>query len=192
MKRKNNDIVLIVKMFLFFYIIPFYLIFLLIKSIVSYFNKKSIKNKNVSYDCNYSSQKTLNSQYVSKKLVTDCEKYFFEIINDNFGEHYRVIPQVPLSSVVNKIKDFDKQYQGELYRTIDFGIFDKTTFEPLLMIEINDNTHNRVDRINRDAKVKSILKAAKIPLITFYSDCFNKPSYVVEQIKNNLSDIKIN
>lgn len=126
------------------------------------------------------------TKYQSKQLVSNSEKYFLDIIDNNFGDNYRIIPQVPLSSIINKHKEFENQYQNELYRTIDIGIFDKNTFEPLLMIEINDKTHKQYNRYKRDLKVKEILQTANIPLITFYTDMPNRPDYIIDRINKNL------
>lgn len=127
-----------------------------------------------------------HKKYESKSLISRSEKYFLDIIDSYFGSNYRIQPQVPLSSIVDKNKDFYKQYQNELYRTIDIGIFDKNTYSPLLMIEINDKTHAQTNRYKRDLKVREILKIASIPLITFYTNMPNKPTYIINRVKQNL------
>ena len=109
-----------------------------------------------------------------------------KIIEDYFNLKYRIQPQVPLSSIVDKNKDFIKQYQNELYRTIDIGIFNKNDYTPLLMIEINDKSHTHANRHIRDLKVREILKTANIPLITFYTNMPNTKEYVINRIKQNL------
>ena len=58
-----------------------------------------------------------------------------------------VLPQVNLASVIDK--KGDSNFRNELFRNIDFGVFNKD-FKPLVLIEINDNTHFRKDRIERD------------------------------------------
>ena len=126
------------------------------------------------------------TKYQSKQLMSEYEKYFYEILSKNFAQDYIITPQVNLASIIEKIKDFPKQYQNELYRNIDFGIFDKTTMKPLLLIEINDKTHNQPDRIKRDLKVKEICNQANIKLITFYTKYDNKPNYIVSWIKKEL------
>lgn len=127
-------------------------------------------------------------QYESKSLLTNYEKYFYDIINGEFSNTYYIMPQVNLASIVKKIKEFPTQYQNELYRNIDIGIFDKTDMTPLLLIEINDKTHNNKNRIVRDNKVKEICKTANIPLITFYSNYPNKKDYIINRIKETLSN----
>ena len=55
------------------------------------------------------------------------------------------------------------KYHTELFRNIDFGIFNKD-FELLLLIELNDKSHIQRNRKIRDRKVKNILKECNIPL----------------------------
>lgn len=131
---------------------------------------------------------TTNKRYESKSLLTNYEKYFYDTISNEFSNMYYIMPQVNLASIVNKFKDFPTQYQNELYRNIDIGIFDKTSMTPLLLIEINDKTHNNKNRIERDNKVKKICNVANIPLITFYSNYPNKKEYIIKRIKETLNN----
>ncbi len=73
---------------------------------------------------------------------------------------YIIIPQVNLASVIQKE---NTKYRTELFRNIDFGIFNKD-FELLLLIELNDKSHIQRNRKIRDRKVKNILKECNIPL----------------------------
>lgn len=150
--------------------------------LIVYLIVKKFKPKNNSKSKNQSSQ----AKYQSKQLMSEYEKYFYEILSKNFAQDYIIMPQVNLASIIEKIKDFPKQYQNELYRNIDFGVFDKNSMKPLLLIEINDKTHNQPDRIKRDLKVKEICNQANIKLITFYTKYDNKPNYIVSRIKKEL------
>ena len=52
----------------------------------------------------------------------------------------------------------------------DYCFFDRDTFEPLLLVELNDRSHLRADRQQRDEKVAAICEAAHMPLVTFWLD----------------------
>lgn len=125
-------------------------------------------------------------KYNSKFLMTKNEQYFYNIINKAFSDKYLIMPQVNLASILNKKKQYQNEYQNELFRNIDFGIFDKETTAPLLLIEINDKSHNEKKRQYRDVKVKGILQNANIKLITFYTKFTNKEDYIINRIKENL------
>ncbi len=98
-------------------------------------------------------------------LLTPLEKRYYEEFCSIFGDNYLVLPQINLATVINKTSP---GYRTELFRNIDFGVFDKD-FHPLVLIEINDPSHLRPDREERDANVKTICKKAKIPLVTFWT-----------------------
>lgn len=195
----NADLSVILKGLFWLFCLPILLAILIIKAISKCVNgiQNSKTNKNnvannysnfkLDIDSNDIVSNISNNQYSSKNLVTDYEKYFLNVIDENFGADYRIIPQVPLSSIVDKNRTYSKQYQSELYRTIDIGIFNKKTFEPLLMIEINDKTHTQADRYQRDLKVREILKIADIPLLTFYSGMPNNEDYIIDSIEQYLN-----
>lgn len=115
--------------------------------------------------------------YKQKKLMTKNEEYFYNIFKCALHEYgYIVQPQVNLASIIEK--ETPHKYINELFRNIDFAIFDKDYNKLLLLIEINDNLHFlSPERIERDNKVKSILNDANIKLVNFY------PKYSTNKIK---------
>ena len=121
--------------------------------------------------------------YTKKPLLTEIEKKFLIAIQKGAGENYTVQPQVNLATIIQKQGEF--KYQNELYRNIDFGIFNEN-YECVLLIEINDETHNEPNRKKRDIKVKEICKSAEIPLITFYTKYGVNQKYIDEKIKENI------
>jgi hypothetical protein len=80
-------------------------------------------------------------------------------------EHFSVLPSIPLVSVIEKLTQ--NSYRNELFRVADFCITDAKTTEPLLLIELNDASHERADRAERDRKVFDICFRASLPLIAF-------------------------
>lgn len=172
-----------------FYIIamPFYIIYFLFKGIylfIKFLIEKIKERKRTKKEEVIIIEE--NQKYIKKSLLTDCENYFFEIIKENFSKKFLVQSQVPLSSIVDKIEN--TYYKNELYRTIDIGIFDKQTKLPVLMIEIDDKTHQQAKRKYRDYKVKEILNDANIKLIKFYTDKSNTPQYIVDRIGRELKN----
>ncbi len=56
----------------------------------------------------------------------------------------------------------------------------------LLLIELNDSSHNKNVRKDRDLKVKKICNDANIKLITFYTKYPNEKDYVINRIKQEI------
>lgn len=105
------------------------------------------------------------NQYKKKYFLTNTEKQFLSILYELKKYNLIIIPQINLATIIQKTGEF--RYQNELYRNIDFGIFDKN-YNILLLIELNDISHQQYKRRERDMKVKEIVKQADIKLINFY------------------------
>lgn len=124
--------------------------------------------------------------YTKKKLMTNYEKYFFNIFVELENEYFiRIQPQINLATIININSNGGNIL--ELFKNVDFGIFTKDYDELLLLIEINDKSHNTFKRIKRDKKVKKIVEEAGIKLITFYSNYPNSKEYVKNRIKKELN-----
>jgi len=117
------------------------------------------------------------TNYKKKIFLTPTEKKFYNTLKE-INNEYIVFPQINLASIIDKT---NSRYRNELFRNIDFGIFN-TNFELLLLIELNDNTHNYIRRKDRDLKVKKILAECNIPLLTFYTCYPNEKDYVLNRI----------
>ena len=121
--------------------------------------------------------------YQKKPLLTKTEIKFGTAIQKAIPDHYQLLPQINLATIIER-KDNHK-YQNELYRNIDFVIFDYQ-YNPILLIEINDDTHKQKARIARDIKVKKICHQANLPLITFWTEYGVNENYIEKRIKEYL------
>lgn len=120
--------------------------------------------------------------YKRKEFMTPSELIFYQTLKALEPE-YKVIPQVNLASIIKKV---NKGYINELFKNIDFAIFDNEFKKVLLLIELNDSTHNQINRKDRDLKVKKICNDANIKLITFYTKYPNEKEYVINRIKSEI------
>lgn len=104
--------------------------------------------------------------YKKNRLLTNCELAYYKALLNVLNGQYLLLPQINLATVITKKGEGGRT---ELFRNADFGIFTKD-FEPLVLIEVNDASHKRKDRIERDKKVNKICKKAGLPLITFKTE----------------------
>lgn len=112
---------------------------------------------------------TLSSEYKRKgTLISRSEYNFLLTLRQISPNKYEVLPQVALVSVIDK--KTNTLYRNELFRICDYCFVDRDTFEPLLLVELNDSSHNREDRRLRDEKVAAICEDAGLPLVTFRTD----------------------
>ncbi|MCH5351117.1 MAG: DUF2726 domain-containing protein [Clostridiales bacterium] len=127
----------------------------------------------------------LSSEYVRKKqLLTPPEQELYAVLKRINPDRYEVIPQTALVNVIDK--KTNASYRNELFRVCDFCFVDRRTFEPLLLVELNDSSHNRADRVERDEKVAAICEDAGLPLVTFWMDDDLSPSFVKREVKRKI------
>lgn len=168
----------------------FFIIFLALITIISitiliieYIIRPILKKKHSKKNKNNIIEKE-NSTYTTKNsLLTPIEIQFFQCFQNILKDYFYIFPQINLATIINKISS--SKYQNELFRNIDFGIFDKN-FKPLLLIEINDLTHKQKDRIERDKKVLEICSMAGLPLIQFWTSYGINPEYIEQKFRQFL------
>jgi very-short-patch-repair endonuclease len=81
---------------------------------------------------------------------------------------YYIFPQVHFSKIIyaDGQQNFRNQYFNKIDRkSADFVLFDKATVSPMLVIEVDDSTHNRRDRVERDDFINSVLEKCGIPIV---------------------------
>lgn len=113
-------------------------------------------------------KESVPARYARKDtIITAPEQALLEILRGLYGAKYEILPQMALLSLVEKLNY--TSYRNELFRIVDFVIADGGFF-PLVVIELNDKSHLRADRVERDRKVADILQKAGLPLVTLTPD----------------------
>ena len=99
-------------------------------------------------------------------IMTTPEQKLYKMLTGILDDrYYMVLPQMALIGVIDKTDGGG--YRSELFRVADYAIVSARDYAPLLIIELNDSSHNREDRKLRDAKVEAICADAGLPLISF-------------------------
>ena len=106
----------------------------------------------------------------SKKdfIMTRAEHECFDALVKAVGDKYHVFPQIHLSSIVsNKVvnQNWKAAFWHISQKSVDFVLCDKAYLAPKLVIELDDKSHERADRIDRDGEVERILADAGLPLL---------------------------
>ena len=100
------------------------------------------------------------SKYERKRALVSRPEYdFLQVLRQIEPDKYEVVPQVALVNVIDKRTN--AQYRNELFRVCDYCFVDRDTFEPLLLVELNDSSHKRADRKSRDEKVAAICQSRR-------------------------------
>ena len=110
-------------------------------------------------------------RYMPKaSLMTESEMEFFKQLQRVARDKYVVFPQTHLSALLDhKVKgqNWHAAFRHINGKSVDYVLCDITTLKPVYAVELDDSTHDRVDRMDRDTEVERIFLQAKIPLVRF-------------------------
>jgi len=133
--------------------------------------------------------KKSNYIYQTKSaIMTDAEANFFSILTEVVENKYYIFPQIHLPSILNhKIvrQNWYGAYRHIDEKSVDFVLCNRNNLEPVLAIELDDNSHLRDDRIQRDIEVDRVLSHAKLPLIRFS----NHGKFNVDEIEHKINQM---
>lgn len=123
----------------------------------------------------FSKSKTGEYTYIKKeRIITQHELAFYQALHEAVSGCI-IIPQAHLSMFLNhKIhgQNWSRAFSRINGKSVDFLIC-TNDMRPLLAIELDDTTHNRPDRQQRDAFVNTVITTAHIPLLRFAASGWN-------------------
>ena len=103
------------------------------------------------------------------EFISPAELNFFFNLKAVIGDTFEIFSKVKLSDLFYaKTGDFGKNriYTNKIDRKhVDFLLCDPKTLNPFLGIELDDKSHRRADRQERDDFVNHVFEAAKLPLM---------------------------
>ena len=108
----------------------------------------------------------------------------------HFSTEYRIFAQVHLPTLVDHtVRGQDwRAALGHINRkSVDFVLCDKSYVSPKLAVELDDKSHERSDRQERDHEVERILHEADVPLLRIENHGNFNPSELSQRIKETLS-----
>jgi len=102
------------------------------------------------------------------RLVTKSELRFYKSLQkasqDDF-EIFAIVRMADLLRVEDGVKKRRNWLNKILAKHVDFVLCDPGSLEPMLCIELDDRSHERADRIERDRFVDSAFESAGLPLL---------------------------
>jgi very-short-patch-repair endonuclease len=127
-------------------------------------------------------------------LMSRPEHEFFDILVSALENQYYVFPQVHLPNILDH-KIVGQNWKGAFRhmdeKSVDFVICDKAYIKPLLVIELDDKTHEREDRVIRDEEVERILTQAELPFLRFGNKGYFNKEEIKELILGSLKKEKL-
>lgn len=131
-------------------------------------------------------------QYKQKNFfMSRAEHDCYDALVVAVGEKYLIFPQVHLPSIVdNKVvgQNWRGAFRHISQKSVDFVLCDKSYLSPKLAIELDDRTHERQDRKDRDVEVERVLKDAGLPLLRLENHGRFNTNELLEKVNATLNN----
>lgn len=117
-------------------------------------------------------------------LLSKGELAFFRILRRALPDGVMVAPKVRLADVIGCTGEGWKRGFGARIsrKHVDFVLADEATARILLVVELDDRSHQRADRRKRDAFVDDALAAAGVPILHVTATAAYDPSKLRREI----------
>ena len=120
-------------------------------------------------------------------LMSAGELKFFRALEAAVGENFRLFSKVRLGDVVRPISGTDRSTWYSAFgviksKHVDFVACDPNDMAIQFVVELDDKSHQKANRVERDMKVDDALAQAGIPIFHFPA----KASYAVQDIQAKL------
>lgn len=126
-----------------------------------------IKQAEDSNENNSQIKKSQYKYYAKSYVMTSRENDCFKILNEIFSSKWFVVPQVHLSALLDyrvKGQNWNAAFRHINGKSVDFVLIGKESYKVICVIELDDSTHSKPDRIERDVEIERMFKEARIPL----------------------------
>ncbi|MGI5841062.1 MAG: DUF2726 domain-containing protein [Patescibacteria group bacterium] len=121
--------------------------------------------------------------YLRQTIMTSHERLLFENLRKVLSERYDIYPQMKLDKIFSvRPQRVYKYYLGYLrkinQKSVDFLVVNKNTQSPIFAIELDDWSHEKQERIERDVFVQELFNRNNFPLVRF-----NPGGYSEEELR---------
>lgn len=121
---------------------------------------------------------------VRNDFLSSAELSFYNVLKLSLSEEFYICPKVGLKDIFF-VKDLNHNYSyiNKIARKhVDFLLCNPNTMRPLAGVELDDSSHQRESRLERDKFVNQVFKTAQLPLIHFSTKKSYEPSEIREAI----------
>ncbi|NQT94558.1 MAG: DUF2726 domain-containing protein [Lentisphaerae bacterium] len=123
-------------------------------------------------------------------LFSPAERSFLGVLEQAVAGQFRIFGKVRLADVIGVKRGLSRSTQQSAFNRIqskhlDFVVCDPDTLSVEFAVELDDSSHGRAARKQRDTFVDEALAAAGVPLFRFSA----KRSYSVQSLRDQLFDV---
>ena len=121
-------------------------------------------------------------------LITKAELRFYKSLQKAVQDDFEIFAMVRIADLL-RVQPTSSQRRKWLNKIlakhIDFVLCDPGSLEPIVCIELDDNSHQRADRIERDIFVNQAFDSADLPLLRVPT----QPSYRAREIRELIDEL---
>lgn len=121
-----------------------------------------------------------------RPILTDTEAKFFQVLQVAVGNHYAIFPQLPLWILVQAKSNGSpaaRMFNNRInQKRVDFVLVDRISLTTYLVIELDDPSHKRESRQDRDAFVATVLEQAGLKLVRIHTASTYTPQMIYTQL----------
>ena len=102
-------------------------------------------------------------------FLSPAEFSFYKVLSSSLGGRFIVQSKVRLADIffVSRPNENVAYFNKIAQRHLDFLVCDATTMKPLFGIELDDTSHQRDSRRERDEFIEKVFQSAQLPLLRF-------------------------
>jgi uncharacterized protein DUF2726 len=122
-------------------------------------------------------------------LLSAAERSFYEVLCGVVDSQLHVFPKVRLADLFYLPRGTEnwRAHRNRIQsKHVDFVLCDRQNIAPLLVIELDDASHEREDRKERDAFLDKALAAASLPILHVAAKRTYAPKELAELIEGKL------
>lgn len=167
-----------------------FLIVLLFIYLMKKIDKNQDRNKQVNEKTETLEEINYKTIYKPKRyIITLTELNFYNILLEIAKELDLILfSQVSLYNIIETKYNNQAAFNKIKSKTIDFVLVDKNNCRIKLCIELDDYTHNRYDRIERDKFINKLFSDLEIDLIRFKASNYYNKEALKKRIQESIHE----
>jgi len=129
--------------------------------------------------------------YRRARFLSAAERSFYGVLHHALSSDYIIFTKVRLADIIQPVSNGRSAWQSSFNRIVgkhvDFVLCHRSRLNVVAAIELDDQSHAKPERAQRDAFVDSALAEARIPVIRFPARHTYSPEAIRSQISAVLS-----
>jgi len=123
-------------------------------------------------------------------FLSPAELSFYKVLSAIVGKHFVILTKVRLADIffVTRPNENFAYFNKIAQRHVDYLLCDPNRMKPLVGIELDDTSHQKKNRQQRDKFVEQVFQTANLPLLRFPAQRAYNTKEISAQIASVLKD----